>query len=118
MQEVIHRCDYPVRGAQCGDAVPDNKPTTFALEAVSYEMDLCAKHKEQFESALKPYLTIAEPLKARAGKAVRQALKGRGGATFTTKDVRRWLQEQGREVSPTGRIPNAQIEEYRVAMQL
>lgn len=118
MQEVIHRCDKEVRGGKCGDVVPDNTPTEFSVDAVSYEVDLCAKHKKEFETAMRPYLSIAEPISARAGKAVRQAIKGRGGATFTTRDVRRWLQEQGREVSPTGRIPNAQIEEYRVAMHL
>ncbi len=117
MQEVIHRCDFEVKGQACGNTVPDNKPTTFSVDAVSYEMDLCEKHKKEFLGVMQAYLTIAEPTTARAGKAVRQALKGKKG-TFTTKDVRKWLLEQGREVSPTGRIPNALIEEYRVAQNV
>lgn len=117
MQEVIHRCDFDVKGKACGNDVPDNSATTFSIDAVSYEMDLCATHRKQFTSVMQPYLTIAQPTTARAGKAVRQALKGKRG-TFTTKDVRRWLLDQGREVSPTGRIPNSLIEEYKVAQNV
>lgn len=117
MQEVILRCDFEEKGSKCGLVVPDNRTTTFALDAVSYEADLCAKHKKVFEACMQPVMSIARPTTSRAGKAVRQALKGKKG-TFTTKDVRKWLQDQGREVSPTGRIPNALIEEYKEAQNV
>lgn len=115
MQEVIRRCDYQVsKGKVCGEKVPDNAPTEFAVDAVNYEADLCAAHKKEMLTAMKSFLDIASPTKTRAGRAVRSAIRGKKG-TFTTKDVRAWLQEQGREVSPTGRIPNDLIEEYKVA---
>lgn len=115
MQEVIRRCDYKIKGKPCGQRVPEDSPTTFVLSAVTYQMDLCGEHATEFSKALDPFLHIAEPTKARTGKAVRQAIKGKKG-TFTTKDVRQWLVDNGREVSPTGRIPNSMIEEYKTAV--
>jgi len=114
MQEIIRRCDREVKGQPCGERVPDDAPTTFVVNSVAYEMDICAQHYQEFFDALEPYLHIAAPTKARAGKAVRQVLRSKKGP-FTTKDVRKWLQEQGKDVSPTGRIPNALIEEYKAA---
>lgn len=116
MQEIIRRCDRDIRGKACGERVPEDSPTTFVVNSVTYQMDLCAKHYTEFINALEPFLHIAEPTMTNTGKAVRKALKGRNGAQpFTTKDVRKWLMEKGREVSPTGRIPNSLIEEYREA---
>lgn len=116
MQEIIRRCDRETRGGKvCGERVPDDSPTSFVINSVTYEMDLCAQHYTDFIGALEPYMHIAEPTKARMGKVVRKALKGQSGAAFTTKDVRKWLLEMGREVSPTGRIPNSLIEEYKMA---
>lgn len=114
MQEVIRRCDLLVNGKRCGERVPDDSPTSFAVNSTTYEMDLCATHYQDFYEALEPYLGVAEPTKTRAGRAVRRAIRGQTGA-FTTKDVRQWLQEQGRDVSPTGKIANALVEEYKVA---
>ena len=112
MQEVIRKCDYKVSGKAHGEVI--DGPTYFTVDDVTYEMDVCAAHEKEFKKALEPFLKIANPVKTRAGRAVRSALRGKKG-TFTTKDVRAWLQEQGREVSPTGRIPNDLIEEYKVA---
>lgn len=116
MQEVIRKCDYTEGKGPCGNLVPEGSPTTFVVNAVTYEMDLCPEHYSQFVSALEPFLTAAEPTKMRNKSTVRTALKGKKGSTFTTKDVRNWLREQGKEVSPSGRIPNALIEEYKAAV--
>jgi hypothetical protein len=45
-------------------------------------------------------------------------MRARGGVPFTTKDVRKWLEEKGENPSPTGRIPNADIERYKEAHNL
>jgi len=39
-------------------------------------------------------------------------LRGTGGRSFTSQDVRKWMKEQGREVSSGGRLPNAVIQEF------
>jgi hypothetical protein len=43
-------------------------------------------------------------------------MKGKKGA-FTTKDVREWLQAQGRDVAPSGRLPEAVLKEYERAQK-
>lgn len=116
-QEIIRRCDKVTKDKVCGELVADGNPTSFMINAVSYEMDLCERHYAEFTAALEPYMHVAQPTKAKQGSTVRKALKGKTG-TFTTKDVRKWLVEQGRDVSPTGRIPNSLIDEYKAAQKV
>lgn len=119
MQETVRYCDVPIkkRGelVACGERVPDDEATPFALGNGAYEADLCEGHREKLSEALAVYIQVARPVRAsNTGQQVRKALKSKKG-TFTTKDVRRWLAEQGRDVAPTGRLPNELIEEFRAA---
>lgn len=116
MQEVVRKCDATVgkNANKCGERVPNDKPLTFAVEGVHYEADLCDKHRAAFLDSVAPYTDLARPVSTRSGSAVRAVLKGKRGV-FTTKDVRQWLKEQGRDVSPSGRLPNEFIEEYKAA---
>lgn len=112
-QEVVHRCDMPVgkKGNTCGERVPDDEPVQFTFEGVDYDVDLCERHREVMTNAMAPFVSIAKVRAPRTRANVRQVLRGRSGS-FTTKDVRLWLQEQGREVAPSGRLPNELIQEY------
>ena len=114
MDIISKTCDYRKRGTACGQPVPGDLSTEFALAPNSYAGDLCVEHKEALSDALAPFIEIARP--GRAISAVnsrgRKLLRGKGGKTFTTRDVRAWLVEQGKEVSEGGRLPNADIELY------
>lgn len=118
MDIIEKRCDFKIRTANkehpCGQVVPDNEPTEFALAPDSYSADLCSEHRQTLEESLAQFIEVGR--KSRAIASVnsrgRKVLRGVGGLTFTSKDVREWLQEQGREVPPMGRIPNAYIQEY------
>lgn len=114
MQEVVRKCDHLIgtKGNRCGQRVPDDEPTRATFDGVGYEADLCEKHKEDYRKAIASFLHIAEPTTARAGNAMRKAMRGKKGA-FTTKDVREWAKAQGRDVPPSGRLPGAMIEEYK-----
>ncbi|MDT7655169.1 MAG: hypothetical protein QOI36_6580 [Pseudonocardiales bacterium] len=118
MQEVVRRCDYLIgtKGNPCGERLPEDKPTPFTYDLVEYEADLCEKHRVDYAKAMTPFVTIARPVRTRAGTAVRKAMKGKKGA-FTTKDVREWLQAQGRDVAPSGRLPEAVLKEYERAQK-
>ena len=121
MEESIRRCDFPVgRGANRKphmEQVEDGEPTRFRVGGKEYEADLCLQHREALVEAVQPWISIAR----RAGTVAPRNAKGRaimrakGGALFTTKDVRQWLVEQGDNVPPTGRIPNADIDRYKAA---
>jgi hypothetical protein len=117
MQEIVRLCDMPVNQKGGGSAPHGQKvtgePTQFSVGGTGYEVDLCVTHRSEFDKALAPFIEAASPI-SRTGTAVRKALKGKKGG-FTTKDVRKWLSEQGREVAPSGRLPNELIEEYKTA---
>jgi hypothetical protein len=123
-EEIIKRCDMPVgRGARRkphGVIIEDGQSTKFRVGGRDYEADLCIEHREALNEAVTPFIEIARrsssglPRNAR-GRAI---MRARGGVPFTTKDVRKWLEEKGENPSPTGRIPNADIERYKEAHNL
>lgn len=119
MQEVVRRCDRSIgtKGNRCGERVPNDEPTSFGYRGVTYELDLCEKHQSDLDGVLEPFLHMAEPTTTKNSGAVRRAMRGKKGA-FTTKDVREWLQAQGRDVAPSGRLPNSLIEEYKESQKV
>lgn len=88
----------------------------FTFKDVGYKADLCAKHQQDFENAISSFLHLAEPTTARVGTAMRKAMRGQKGS-FTTKEVRDWALAQGRDVAPSGRLPNALIEDFKQAQR-
>jgi hypothetical protein len=120
MADIISKaCDFKVlrrkKTEACGLPVPNNEPTPVTVGTTRYLMDLCAKHQESLIAALQPYTSIASDTQQRNGTAVRKAIQGADGRPFTTKDVRLWLQAQGREVPEAGRLPQALLVEYQEA---
>lgn len=112
MEERVRKCDFPVGRGQCKQRVTGDVPSRFCLADVEYHADLCDKHYRALEDALAPFVNIAQPSTTRVGKAVRRAMRGKRGDTFTTKDVREWLIAQGREVAPTGKISDRLMREF------
>lgn len=78
----------------------------FALDGVTYEMDLSSGNATKLRAALEPF--IAKARKTSAGRAAR----GRG-ATARSQDsakIRQWAREHGYTVNSRGRI-QAEIQE-------
>lgn len=98
----------------CGERIPNDAPQVFGLDGKQYEGDFCTKHQEDLRASMAPFVAVSRDTRSRAAQTVRAALKGKKG-TFTTKDVRKWLEEQGRDVASSGRLPNELIDEYRAA---
>ncbi len=119
MEQVVKMCDFPVgRGSNIhphGETV--TATTKFRVDNVEYEVDLCDPHREDFLNTFAKFVAISRrtgTIGPRNGKG-RAIMRARGGAQFTTSDVRKWLREQpGGESTPdTGRIPNADIQKYK-----
>lgn len=119
-EEIVKRCDFRVgRGRNVrphGEIVPES--TRFRVDGKEYIVDLCDEHKQSLLECVQPYIEISR----RAGSALpknargRAVMRAKGGVTFTTKDVRRWLAENtDQPVAESGRIPNALIEQYKAA---
>lgn len=113
-QEVLRNCDYPVdkQGTACGERVPNDKPTTFTLRDDQFETDLCEQHIETLDACLQPFIGVSRAV--RRGSTLHTVLRGKRG-TFTTSDVRQWLREQGKDVAPSGRLPEQFIQDYVAA---
>jgi hypothetical protein len=117
-ERVSKFCDIKVKKgrteAACGKPVPDDEATPVTVGTTRYLMDLCQEHQDKLNDVLLPFISVAHDAQKRTGTQVRKALRGKRGA-FTTADVRKWLTEQGREVSHTGRLPEDLIREYEDA---
>ena len=88
----------------------------FALDGVSYEIDLSSKNATKLRNALAPYIAAARRVGGRAarGRAVKTT-RGAASRKPETAEIRAWAREQGYEVSDRGRIPSEIIEAYKKA---
>jgi hypothetical protein len=85
----------------------------FALDGVSYEIDLNGKNGLKFRQALEPYIVAGT--KVGRGGVVRTGGPTRSSAANREENtaIRVWAGEHGFEVSERGRIPGAVVEAYR-----
>jgi nucleoid-associated protein Lsr2 len=83
-----------------------DETVTFALDGVSYEIDLSATHAEQLRAALTSYVEAGRKTGGRvaARRGARQVVKG-GAASGDTAKIRAWAKENGFDVSERGRVP-------------
>jgi Lsr2 len=82
----------------------------FGLDGADYEIDLSAKHADQFARELGPYIAVARKLSP-ARTAGRAPRAGR----HDQSDVRAWARGQGLKVSDRGRIPADVLARYHAA---
>lgn len=83
----------------------------FALDGVSYEIDLKESSAAGLRDALQPYIDGGR----RVARGTRSPLSGRPSRS-SREDlgaVREWLRAHGHTVSDRGRIPASLLEEYR-----
>ncbi|HXT45877.1 MAG TPA: Lsr2 family protein [Pseudonocardiaceae bacterium] len=79
---------------------------SFAVDGVSYEIDLSAQHIAEFKSAIGGFIESARKVKGGSGSRARSAGHGSGGQSREqTRAVREWARQHGHNVSERGRIP-------------
>ncbi|WP_020579471.1 histone-like nucleoid-structuring protein Lsr2 [Actinopolymorpha alba] len=86
----------------------------FALDGVSYEIDLSAKNAAKLRNVVASYVDSARRVGGRAARG-RAAKPAAGGAARKpeTAEIRAWAKDQGYDVSDRGRIPAEIIEAYQ-----
>jgi hypothetical protein len=97
-----------------GEAV---ETVTFALDGVSYEIDLNEKNAARLRDALAPFVGTGRRIAGRsggAGRARRAQGQGRSGGNRTA-EIREWARNNGHKVNDRGRIPAAVIEAFEKA---
>jgi len=86
----------------------------FALDGVSYEIDLSEPNAESLRGALAPYLAAARRVGGRASR--RGAAKSRPAAErVDLSDLRAWARENGYQVSDRGRVSSEVRAAYEAA---
>ncbi|GAA1909699.1 histone-like nucleoid-structuring protein Lsr2 [Nocardioides marmoribigeumensis] len=89
------------------DESPAAETVSFALDGVSYEIDLSEANAEGLRNALAPYLGHARRTGGRRGGSSRgsSASSSRSSAASgNAADIRAWARENGFEVSERGRV--------------
>lgn len=109
-----------------GEEAEDITTVEFALDGVSYEIDLDDKNSAALRDALADYVAAARRTGGRrstGGGRRRAAASGAGTGTpratspggydrETSKQIRAWAKTQGYEVSDRGRVPNNVVEAW------
>lgn len=89
-----------------------DETVAFAIDGVTYEIDLSTKSANKFRKLLVPYTEGGRRTGGRAsrGRATRASNSGPD-----TAKVRTWAKEAGYEVNERGRIPASIMEAYEKA---
>lgn len=105
-----------------GEEAEDISTVEFALDGVSYEIDLDEKNGARLRDALADYVAAARRTGGRrssgrrrsagAGSGTPRATSPGGYDRETSKQIRAWAKGQGYEVSDRGRVPNNVVEAW------
>jgi hypothetical protein len=95
-----------------------DETVTFALDGVSYEIDLTHANAGKLRELLAPYTEKGRKQSGRGGASrggrARAAVRPVGGTQDTAK-IRAWAKEQGYDVNDRGRVPGNIREAYEKA---
>jgi hypothetical protein len=93
-----------------GEAVETVK---FALDGVSFEIDLSAKNAGKLRDDFAKYTGAGRRVGGRSGRG--RAAGSRGAGRNRSAQVREWARGQGLKVSDRGRIPADIVNQYDAA---
>lgn len=91
---------------------PAAETVRFALDDVSYEIDLTAQHADRLRSELKGWIHASRRV---AGRQRRSPHTGLSRETEGSAVIREWARRNGHAVSERGRIPRAVIDAFNSA---
>lgn len=108
-----------------GEEAEDITTVEFALDGVTYEIDLDDKNSARLRDALAEYVAAARRTGGRRSASNGRRRSGTGTGTGTpratspggydretSKQIREWAKAQGFEVSDRGRVPNNVVEAW------
>jgi hypothetical protein len=98
-----------------GTSSDDVTTVQFALDGVSYEIDLNAVNAERLRKVYADYVGAARRTGGRLKAGSRPG--GKAARSGEAGQIREWAQENGYELSGRGRIPSHVVEAYKEAQQ-
>jgi len=92
------------------DGTTASETIAFAVEGISYQIDLNKKNAKALRSDFAKWVTHAR--KAKSAGSARSARRSSGGKANQSSVIRAWASAQGLPVNARGRIPSSVIEQY------
>lgn len=94
------------------DGSSDAESVTFALDGVTYEIDLSEQNRAKLEAAVAPFIEAGR--RVSRGRS-RRSTSRTAGPSVDRAAVRTWARDQGLKVSERGRISADVIGQYEAA---
>lgn len=91
------------------DGTEAEETVSFALDGVSYEVDVNSENAARIREVLQPWISVAR--RAGGRRTTGRAAASASAASDASK-IRDWARRQGIEVSERGRIPANVREQY------
>jgi len=101
---VTFACDYDSKEIPNGEHLT----RSFSLDGRDYEIDLCMKHSQKFDEAVKRFADHGRRVSSRMSRTKRRTTAHRRRSA----EIRAWAKRSGMEVSDRGRIPTQVISKY------
>jgi hypothetical protein len=93
-----------------------DETVTFALDGVSYEIDVSEDNAQALRDALSTWVGHARRVGGRAASKARSAGRAKApGARADLSDVRSWARENGFQVSERGRVSSEVMAAFEAA---
>ncbi|HYQ69702.1 Lsr2 family protein [Actinophytocola sp.] len=97
-----------------GTASSDVSTVSFALDGVTYEIDLSEANAERLRGSLVQYVESARRVGGRLKRGSKSTQNG-SGTSAEAGLIRAWANENGYGLSGRGRIPSHVVEAYKEA---
>src|SRR3954454_13448868 len=99
------------------DGKKADRTVEFALDGISYTIDLSDANAGKLRKALDPYIAAGTRVgrgsaRRSGGRSAASAPRG-GGDRDQNRAIREWAQQNGHAVSERGRIPQGVIDAFR-----
>ncbi len=95
------------------DGSENAAPVSFALNGVTYEIDLAEQNRAKLEEALAPFMAAGRKVARSGGR--RPAARPNGSSRVDRGAVRAWAKAAGLKVSERGRISADIMKQYEAA---
>lgn len=96
------------------DGSPADETVTFALDGISYEIDLTAGNADRLRDGLAEWLQNARRVSGARKRGNRSATK-QSSVEASNSTIREWARANGHEVSERGRIKAEIVEAFNAA---
>lgn len=100
-----------------GEESGDISTVEFALDGVTYEIDLGKKNADELRDTLEVYIECGRRVGGRAKRGTAKVSSSKGASREHNTAVREWAKQHGYELSDRGRIPGHVAEAFDKAHQ-